>query len=171
MHSINWWDFGNKEAPALGWYLITFAVFIALVVHFVRRPLRVYLETRASDIKRAIDEAKRTKEEALAKMAEYETKLAMLDADIQRIKSEYESRGEREKAEFEKAAMHLSAQITKEAEDNLVSEVRHAVLTLKNDMAQAVVASARSQLDASKDRAVEAGLKTVFNKGVSELHN
>lgn len=169
--AINWWDFGNAEAPALGWYIITFVIFVALLIHFVRKPLKVYLEARALDIKNAIDEAKKAKEEANAKMAGYESRLAALDEEIKKLKSEFVTRGEQEKANFEKSAAHLAQQITKEAEENLVFEVRHALSVLKTNMADAVVAQAKAQLEASKDRATEAALRNVFNKGVSELHN
>jgi F0F1-type ATP synthase membrane subunit b/b' len=169
--AINWWEFGNKHAPALGWTYITFFVFVGLIIYLVRKPLQIYLEARAFDIKRAIEEAKKAKEDALSRMAQYEAKLSALDAEIESMKNEFILRGQQEKAAFEKAAAHLSEQITKEAEENLVSEVRHALLSLKSDMADAVIASARAQLDESEDRAAEASLKSVFNKGVSELHN
>jgi len=169
--AINWWDFGNAEAPALGWYIITFVIFVALLIHFVRKPLSIYLEARANDIKNAIDEAKKAKDEANAKMALYESRLAALDEEIAKLRSEFARRGEQEKASFEKSAAHLAQQITKEAEDNLVYEVRHALSTLKTNMADAVVALAKVQLETSKDRATESALKSVFNKGVSELHN
>lgn len=169
--SINWWDLGNAEAPALGWYIITFAIFVGLLIRFVRKPLSVYLEARARDIKSAIEEAKKAKEEANAKMARYESRLAALDEEIAKLRAEFERRGEQEKANFEKSASHLAQQITKEAEENLVFEVRHALSVLKTNMADAVVNQAKAQLESSKDRATEATLKSVFNKGVSELHN
>jgi hypothetical protein len=65
----------------------------------------------------------------------------------------------------------MAEQITKEAEENLLFEVRHALLTLKTDMAQAVIAKAKAELESTKDRTTEAALKGVFNKGVRELHN
>lgn len=167
----NWWDLSNTHEPAYGWWLLTFIIFVGLVIHFVRKPLGIYLEARSYDIKRAIEEAKRAKEEAIGRMAEYDAKVAALDTQIAELKAEMQSRGLKEKADFEKAASQLAQQITKEAEENLVSEVRHALQTLKSDMANAIVSAAKSQIEASKDRATEAGLKNVFNKGVSEVHN
>jgi F0F1-type ATP synthase membrane subunit b/b' len=169
--NINWWDLANKEAPALGWYIITFVIFVGIIVHYVRKPLALYLEARALEIRKAIEEAKLAKEQAYERMAEYEARVAALDQEIANLKREFLARGEQEKKAFEQSAAKLAQQITKEAEENLVTEVRHALLSLKSDMADAIIARARSCLDSNKDKAAESGLKSVFNQGVSELRN
>jgi len=170
-NAINWWDLANKEAPALGWYLLTFLIFLGLVIHFVRKPLRAFLEARSSDVRTAIEEAKKAKEQAQKQMAEFERKVAALDEEIAQMRKEFISRGEAERAAFEKSTAQMAQQITKEAEDNLLFDSRHALLTLKTDMAEAVIAKAKAELESAKDRSTESALKGVFNKGVRELHN
>lgn len=169
---INWWDLSNKEAPALGWYLITFVLFVGIIVRYLRKPLALYLEARTLEIRKAMEEAKLAREAAQAKMAEYEKKVAALDAEIAQLKSDFMTRGEQEREAFEKSAHKMAQQITKEAEENLVTEVRHALMSLKSDMADAIIASARVQLESGKESvAAQSNLKTVFNKGASELRN
>lgn len=171
--AINWWGIGSaySNAPALGWYLLTFGIFVAAVVYFVRRPLLLYLETRALDIERAIEEAKKAKEQAEHRVAEYEARLKALDGEIEKLKAEFLKQGEQEKAAFEKSAAQLASQIAKEAEDNLASEVRRALFSLKSDMADAIVASARRQLEDSADAKTNEGLRSAFTQGVSDVRN
>jgi F-type H+-transporting ATPase subunit b len=131
----------------------------------------LYLETRAIDIERAIEEAKLAKETAEKRVAEYEAKLKSLDGEIEKLKSEFLRQGEQEKAAFEKNAADLAKQVAKEAEDNLAADVRRALFSLKSEMADAIVASARRQLETSSDVKSQEALKNVFTKGVTELSN
>lgn len=167
----NWWDLSNSHEPAYGWWLLTFVIFLGVLIKLLRKPLGVYLEARAADIETAISEAKKAKEEAQARMAEYDAKVAALDAEVATLKAEMTLRGQNEKVAFEKAAKHMAAQIAKEAEESLVAELRQALHTLKSDMASAVIAQAQAHIEATKDAAAQASLKQVFNKGVSEVQN
>jgi F-type H+-transporting ATPase subunit b len=171
--SINWWGIGSaySDAPALGWFLLTFAIFLFAVVYFVRKPLLLYLETRALDIERAIEEAKKAKAEAERRVGEYEARLRALDGEIEKLKAEFLKQGEQEKAAFERSAAQLAAQIAKEAEDNLASEVRRALFSLKSDMADAIIGLARRQLETSGDAKANEGLSKVFAQGVSDIRN
>lgn len=175
MHNeaINWWGIGGayKDAPALGWYLLTFAIFLMALIYFIRKPLMLFLETRALDIERAIEEAKIAKAQAEKRVVEYEQRLKALDGEIEKLKADFLKQGEQEKAAFEKTAADLSAQIAKEAEENLVAEVRRALFSLKSDMADAIIASARSQLEKTTDENANDALKQVFKAGVTELRN
>ncbi|MDA0713437.1 MAG: hypothetical protein O2897_05575, partial [bacterium] len=43
---INWWGLGSKysESPAMGWYLITFIIFLGALYYSIKKPLNLYLE-------------------------------------------------------------------------------------------------------------------------------
>lgn len=170
---INWWGLGSayKDTPALGWYMLTFVIFIWALVYFARKPMMLLLETRALNVEKAIEEAKRAKTQAEEKIAKYELRLKALDGEIANLKSEFLKQGEIEKAAFEKSANDLAVQIAKEAEDNLASEVRRALLSLKSEMAEAIISATRVQIQDSGNLTAEADLKKVFIRDVSELKN
>lgn len=170
---INWWGLGSafKDAPALGWYLLTFAIFLGLLVYFVRKPLALFLEARSLDVERAIEEAKMAKAQAEGRAAEYEARLRAIDGEVERLKAEFLKQGAAEKVAFEKSAAQLALQITKEAEENLVAEVRRALFSLKSDMADAVIAAAQHQLEKTSGTSADDSLKQVFTRDVSELRN
>ena len=171
--AINWWGIGSayKDAPALGWYALSFVIFLFLLVRFVRKPLVLYLETRALDIKNAIEEAAIAKNEAKERVKEYEARLSALDGEIEKLKVEFLRQGELEQAEFEKSARLLAEQIAREAEDNLASEVRRALLSLKSEMADAIIALARTQLEKSTDAGADLELRNLFTQGINDLRN
>ena len=56
---VNWWGLGGEysEAPAMGWLLITFVIFVYVMARVIKKPLASYLETRSKDIQKAVEEA------------------------------------------------------------------------------------------------------------------
>lgn len=136
---VNWWGAlseKNADAPALGWMMVTFAIFCAIVYFAVRRPLATYVANRSDEVKRAIEEAKLAREEAEAKAREYEERLANLDKEIEALKQDFRSRGEAEVRRLEEAGQHAAQRIAKDAEDTISAEFDRARHALKQEAAR-----------------------------------
>jgi F-type H+-transporting ATPase subunit b len=145
---LNWWGIGSayKNSPALGWTLVTFAIFLAVLIKFAKKPLSDFLLERSLNIKNAIEEARRAKLDAEAKLKQYEQRLLDLDAEISQMRADFQHQGELERARLKQEAEKIAEQIRKESEQSLKAEVAKALQALKQEVAEKILANAQKNL-------------------------
>lgn len=161
---INWWHLGSayKDAPALGWLTITFAIFVYGLVRMLKKPLSLYLETRSKDIRRQIDEGKRLKEESEAKLAHYEERLKSLDAEIERLKAAFHEQAAAEKVERERVAKEMEVRILQDAEDTIKASYTRSRNRLASEVINRALFLAEETIARSKREQVDEALKNSF---------
>jgi F-type H+-transporting ATPase subunit b len=105
-----WWDYPGFEL----WKFVNLGLFIlaALAIHrFLGRPIANGLQARRESIGRALVQARQERDDALRRLAEVESRLEGLDAEIdsirQRAKSEAEAESERIKSTTEAELLKL----------------------------------------------------------------
>jgi F-type H+-transporting ATPase subunit b len=144
---INWWAF-DPHAPALGWLLVDFAVFVLILYWFGRKPMAAFLQNRSNAIRTALEEARQAKAEAEARAAELEQRVKALDGELQQIREDIKRLGENERerliAEGEKAARRMLA----DTELQIQNELDRARASLKNQALDEALALAEQQLRA-----------------------
>jgi F-type H+-transporting ATPase subunit b len=147
-HVANWWGMGAAyaETPALGWLACTFALFVGLLVYFGARPLKEHLQTRADAVEKAIAEATRAKEAALARARDAEAKLAALDGEVQKMKADFEAQGKAEAERIEAAAAEMAKKIAKDTEDMVAAEVERAREALRAEAAKLALQTAEERI-------------------------
>lgn len=150
---LNWWGIGSayQDSPAIGWTLVTFVIFLLIIRHFVKTPLALFLKTRSQEIKTAIEEAKLTRLDAEAKLKQYEQRLLDLDAEILEMKSDSQHQGALEHARLQQEAEKIAAQIRKDSEQTLKAEVSRAILLLKQEIAEKILAKAKQNLNLTSE--------------------
>lgn len=150
---LNWWGIGSayKDSPAIGWTLITFVIFVAFITKFAKKPLGAFLQERSDLIKNSIEEAKRAKLDAAAKLKQYEQRLLELDAEIIKMRSDFQHQGELERARLQQDAEKIAEQIRKESEQSLKAEVAKALHALKQEIAEKILATAQKNLSFNPD--------------------
>ncbi len=136
-HEINWWHFGSayKDAPAVGWLIITFLIFVYGCVHAIRKPLSLYLETRSKDIRKEIEEGQIAKENSEEKLKLYEERLKSLDGELEQLKVSFAELAEAEKGERAHLAKDMESRIFKDAEDTIKANFARS----KNRLAEETV--------------------------------
>jgi F-type H+-transporting ATPase subunit b len=147
-HIANWWGIGEAyaETPALGWLTLTFLIFAGGIVYFVRKPLSQHLVTRADIVERAIAEATRAKEDAERRAREAEARLAALDDEVRRMKSDFEVQGRAEAERIEKAAVEMSAKIARDAEETIGAESERARESLRAEASRLALQLAEERI-------------------------
>ena len=137
---INWWHLGSEysEAPALGWLFITFFILVFGLIHVIKKPLGLYLETRSKDIRKQIEEAQFIKIESEKKLRAYEEKLGALDQEITRLKDSFSELAKAEKAQRERLLKELETRIAKDADSTIMANYEKA----KNQLAKEVIEKA-----------------------------
>src|SRR5512135_361918 len=78
---------GHEEITFMGdWLprLVNFAIIAAVVVYFMRKPVRDFFKNRSAEIAKAMRESQEARERAAAALADMERKLKELEAETAR---------------------------------------------------------------------------------------
>lgn len=166
---INWWHLGSayQDAPALGWVIITFLIFVYGMAKVIKQPLTLYLEMRSKTIKEQIEEGIKAKEEGQKQLKEYEEKLKSLDQEIESMRERVLNQAEAEKKERELLFLDMKNRIITEAEDTIKADF----LRYKNHLAKEVIDKAFTEaLDMiqTQQGEVDSALKSRFLQDLAQ---
>jgi F-type H+-transporting ATPase subunit b len=157
-------------ATAEFWVMISFFIFLALIVYYkVPGLVTAALDKRAADISKALDEARRLRDEAQALLASYETKRAEAMKEADAIVVQAKAEAERLAQETRKS---MQAQVERRqqlAEDKIHQAEAQALLEVRAAAADIAVAAAQrliaEKVDASKDaKLVERSISELASK-------
>jgi F-type H+-transporting ATPase subunit b len=149
------------------WVAVSFALFVGVVVYYkVPGMVAAALDKRAAEISKALDEARRLRDEAQALLASYQTKQreAMQEAEsiVAQAKLEAERLAQETRANMQ-AQVERRTQVAQDkiarAETQAIADVRAVAADVAISAARRVIAS---KVDASKDA-------SLIEKSISEL--
>lgn len=143
----------HNQPPPFAANLINFAVLVFLVGRFGRKPLAEALAKRKAGIMTEIDTATRLREQAEARLGEYEQRLETIDDKLEVARAEYRAVAEQEKARIVDEARERQARMRRDAEFRIEQELKAARIALLNEAATGAVRAAeellKSRLSAS----------------------
>ena len=150
--------------------LVNFAIIAAVVVYFSRKPIRDFFANRSAEIAKAMQDSKEARERAVAALAEMDRKIKDLEAETNRMISDAETRGEKDRAaiveEGKKVAQEIQAQV-KEGIDIEVEKAKTALAVeaalLSIDLAEGRIKEKISGQD--HERIVKEYISKVGGKG------
>ena len=95
---LDWQDWFNYPGLEL-WKFLNLAIFLAAAIYILRRPISEALGTRREAIKQELVQAQEQKARALAKLAEADSLLSRLDADVRAVHehAQQEAQSERQR--------------------------------------------------------------------------
>ena len=175
--AINWWAWDPHRSP-MGWFLLDFALFVALLVYFTARPLRQALQERHNTVRRAVTQAAASHAKATTEQQLWSQKLAGLDGEIRDLDNESRKDGEAEVARLLADAEARAGQLRHEAKAQAEQELRRAhefvrqqTLAEVLSMARTVAAQAITPDDQSRLlEAAGASLPKLPNRGGHREH-
>ena len=159
---INWWHgmIGEKEGvepdllwrkkgepPPLGALLVNTAIVYWLIYRFGKKPLREALARRKSNLLRGIEEASALRDEARRRLSEYEDKLARIDQEIERARTEMREAGEAERGRVLAEARAKGERLEREARTTVELELKQAGEELMAQSVRRAVAEARQLVE------------------------
>jgi F-type H+-transporting ATPase subunit b len=150
--------------------LLNFSIVVAILVYFLKKPIRNALSGRRDDIEKALAEAKKVKEEAEAKFAEYDKKLAQATQEIENISASIRKEAELEKQKIIDNAREQAAKIEQDAEKAAALEVAKARLILQQEAVQLAVGVAEDLLKKNFTKDDDSRLIDEYMQKVGELH-
>lgn len=153
---------GAHHAPGPGslfWYWVNFALLIGLLVWKGLPAMNQFLADRKEKILADLRAAEKLRDEARAKLAEVEAKIARVDADVKAILDDTLRAAEAERARIIEAAEDTAKRIRSQATLMVEQEVRRAREELSREVTETAAREAASLLrnafsDADQDRLV-----------------
>jgi len=165
------WRAPNTPPPFLA-NLFNFAVFAGIVVFFGRKPLKNALTNRKLAIMKEIDAATKMREEASARLAEYEDKLQHIDDEIERIREDFRAQGKREKERILAEARERKDRMLRDARFMIDQEVRQMRIEITRDAVEVAIHAAERLLlekmsQADHDRVVGDYVQRLSSPGLA----
>lgn len=114
--------------------VMNFAVLAIALFFAVRRPVADALNNRITTIKNQLEELESKKVDAANKLADYEKKIATLDAEAKQILAQYQEQGEAAKNRILEKAAASAEKMEEQAKRNIENEFNAAKQKLQTEM-------------------------------------
>ena len=163
----------EPASPPFVFALINFAILLGLLAWKGGPVVQKAARERHDLIKGALDEAARLRQQAADKLAEYESRLAAADAEIQRMVEGMRVDAENEKQRILAAAEAQAAHMKRDAEQRIAAEIELARAELTREVTAAATAATekllRDKMTAGDQQKLVAGFITEVQGGGAEL--
>jgi F-type H+-transporting ATPase subunit b len=135
----------GMPAPFLATF-INWLVLVWLIVAFAKKQLPAALKKRKASLVQGMEEAARVKAQAESHLAELETKLSHVDAEIDQIKSEMQRASEIERERILREAQERRARMERDAARLIMTELEAAKEQLRRDVVSAALQQATEEV-------------------------
>jgi F-type H+-transporting ATPase subunit b len=161
---------GAEEAmsPPFVFMVLNFLLLLALLVWKGRPAVQQIAAERHDQIKTALDEAAKLRQQAADKLAEYEARLKDADAEIKTMVEGMKKDAETDKARILEAAERQSAQMKRDAEARIAAEIEMVRAQLTREVTSAAAVATEKILREKMGSADQAALVSSFISNVQE---
>lgn len=137
---------GEPHGNPTLWKALNFLVLAAGLGYLLRRAVRPYFAARTEAIRREIAEAARLREEAEARSAETDRRLANLNAEIERLRAEARREMDEEERRLKAESERAIARLQTSAELEIAALTKRARQELKAYAAELALQMAREKI-------------------------
>ncbi|CAN5297300.1 hypothetical protein BH11MYX1_BH11MYX1_40850 [soil metagenome] len=153
-------------SPPFVFMLANFAILFWILMKYLWPAGQKMSQERHDQIKNALDEAAKLRDQAQAKLAEYEARVKDLDSEIKKLVDGIRADAEADKARILANAATQSAQLRKEAEQRIAAEIDLARAQLTKEVTLAATAATEKILKEKVTADDQRGLVNTFIKNV-----
>jgi len=148
--------------PSLGWKWANFLILAAGLGYLIRKHAPAYFEQRSKEIRQGISEATQTKQEAEARVAAIEQRLAGLEGEIQKLRSSAHEEISAEGGRISRETMHRLQRIQAQSTQEIELMSRAARDELRKYSAQLALDLAEQRIRTRMTKDVDDGLVDAF---------
>lgn len=162
---------GEAEKPMnapFGLLVLNFGILLLILFKFGLPVARSTAETRSDQIKTALDEAARLREQAKAKLDEYSSKLKAAEDEITALVTAMRKDAESEKQRVIANAEAQAKTLERDAQERIAAEIERARLELRREVAAAATAAAEQIL---RERTTAADQGQLVDRFIAEIGN
>ena len=138
----SWYNYPGLEV----WKFLNLAIFVAVGIYIMRRRISEALGARRDAIKQELVHAQEQKAQALAKMAEADSLLSRLDADVRTVQQQSRAEAESERQRVAATAAREIEKLKQQAEREMDNAAKVARKSLREFLAQRSVEFARQKV-------------------------
>jgi F-type H+-transporting ATPase subunit b len=148
------------------WTLIIFIVLLVILARFAFKPLTAAVEAREAALQKAIDDAKKDRDDAAKLLAEQTKALDAARAEAQRVIAESRTTGEKLRNDMLEQTKHQQHELLERARAEIDNERKRAIADLRREAVELAVAGASKVIERNLDdqanrKLVESFLATV----------
>ena len=137
---------GELDWKTFGWRVAMFIIFAALLYFLTAKRIKAMLIQRTEDIKAALAEAETAKDEAMAKVKQYEAKMVELEKELEEMKANAKKVAESERANMIADAKKHVEQMKQFAINMIESEKERAIQNLHREAVELAASQAEQKL-------------------------
>ncbi len=155
-------------SPPFVLMLLNFGILLLILAKFGGPVARKLAQERHDQIKVALDEAAKLREQAAAKLAEYETRIKDVDAEVAKLVDGIRADAEADKKRILEAAAAQAAQMKRDAELRIAAEIELARASLQREVAAAASTATEKML---KDKVTGDDQNKLVSTFISNVQN
>lgn len=159
-------DAKNEPPPYLA-AVLNFLILIGILVKFGKKPLSEALVARRAAIMREIDTATQLREEAEARLEEYQQKLDNLEQTLEEVRLDFAARTENEQKRILAEAEERRVRMTKDAVLRIEQELKEARARLLEEAVEGAVRTAEGLLASGVGSSDQERLADEYLAGIS----
>jgi len=110
--------------------LVNFGIIAAVVIYFMRKPVRDFFANRTAEISKAMQESKEMRERAVSALADMEHKIKDLEAETNRMIVESQARGEKDRQALVEEGKKVAQDVQNQVKLGVEIEVQKAKTAL-----------------------------------------
>jgi F-type H+-transporting ATPase subunit b len=133
-------------SPPFVFMLLNFGLLLLILAKFGGPAARKLAQERHDQIKTALDEAAKLRDQAAQKLAEYETRIKDVDAEVKKLVDGIRSDAEADKKRILEAAATQAAQMKRDAELRIAAEIEMARTQLQREVSAAAAGATEKLL-------------------------
>ncbi len=153
-------------SPPFIFMLANFAILFWILMKYLWPAGQKMSQERHDQIKNALDEAAKLRDQAMAKLAEYEARVKDLDSEIKKLVDGIRADAEADKARILANAAAQSVQLKKEAEQRIAAEIELARAQLTKEVTLAATTATEKILKEKVTADDQRGLVNTFIQNV-----
>lgn len=127
----------EEEEPMSAPFLLlvlNFGILLLILAKWGAPVARKLAQERSDQIKTALDEAAKLRDQAAQKLAEYEARIKNVDAEVQKLVDDIRAVAESDKKRILEAAETQAKQMQRDAEQRIAAEIQYARTALQREV-------------------------------------
>lgn len=160
---------GGGQLIDLGWRVLNFVIFAAILYFAAAKPIRNFLAGRIDDIKKELGGAEKSKEEAEKRLADHLKRVDNLEAEVKELCETLRKEGEVERDRIIEAAHEAADKIKTQAGFSANQELNKAISLIKKETAEAAVALAEKILKKDIKKADQKKLVSEYLESLGDV--
>lgn len=160
---------GGNQLVDLGWRVLNFLIFAAILYFAAAKPIRNFLAGRIDDIKKELGDAEKSKEDAEKRLADHLKRVDNLEVEVKELCETLRKEGEVERDRIIEAANEAADKIKTQAGFSANQELNKAISLIKKETADAAVALAEKILKKDIKKADQKKLVSEYLESLGDV--